>query len=303
MQTSLSSFITKTTMKQPKRFFLPCQRWIYFKIYCSELLVDRMLKKELEKYITGMMKIHLVKTWFFIRYSDPDHHIKLRLKMKNDNNCNDIVQGFNKAMLKLVEDNYIWKVEISSYGRELERYSFLHYHLTEQLFYIDSTFFLKSLVLLKSNELKFLYNFKSSLDFIRLFYPSDDELLIFIKILESSFKKEFKTNKITQKQLSEKYRTIHREINNFMGDLKDDRYTILRNNLSKRLYQINEVLDNSNLTKNSNQKFDFVSSHIHINTNRIYSTNQRLYEMITYDHLYRYCNSWIQRNKIENAKI
>ena len=302
MPTSLFFFITKTTMKQPNRFFLPCQEWIYFKIYCSELSVDRMLKNELENYIRGLLNKKLIEKWFFIRYNDPDHHLKLRLKLKNEKKSNDLIQGLNKTLKTLVYDNYIWNIEISSYDRELERYSFLHYHFTEQLFHIDSAFFLKSLALLKSNELKFLYNFKSSLDFIRLFYGSGDELLNFIKALEASFKKEFKTTKITQKQLSEKYRIIHREINNFLDDSKDNKYTILRSNLSKRHYQIKEVLDTSILSNNSNQKFDFVSSHIHMNTNRIFSTNQRLYEMITYDHLYRYCNSWIQRNKTKNAK-
>ena len=302
MQTSLYFFIAKMIMKQLKRFYLPCQKWIYFKIYCSELSVDWILKNELEKYIADLMKNNLIKIWFFIRYSDPNHHIKLRMNMKSDKNCNDIIQGLNNAILKLVKYNYIWNVKISSYDRELERYSFLHYHFTEQLFHIDSVFFLKSLEFLKNNELKFLYNFKSSLDFIRLFYGADDEQLNFIKIVESSFKKEFKTNKITQNQLSKKYRAIYSRINNFLEDSKEDYDIILRNNLSNRLSQINKELENSIHSKNSIGKFDFVSSHIHMNTNRIFSTNQRLYEMITYDHLYRYCNSWIQRNKAENAK-
>lgn len=301
MQTSLSFFIIKIVMKQPKGFFLPCQSWIYFKIYCSELSVDRILKNELKKFISDSMKNHLVKYWFFIRYSDPCHHIKLRMKMKKGENCIDILEGLNKAIIKLVKNNYIWNVEIGSYSRELVRYSFLHYRFTEQLFHIDSVFFLKALGFLKSNELKFLYNFKSSLDFIKLFYASDNELLNFIKRLESSFKKEFKANKITQKQLSKKYRNLHSKIDIFMDVSKDDQHNILRNNLSKRLININEILSNRIPSKNSNQKYDFVSSHIHMNTNRVFLTNQRLYEMITYDHLYRYCNSLIQRNKFKNA--
>jgi thiopeptide-type bacteriocin biosynthesis protein len=302
MPTSTSFFITKITMKQPKRFFLPCQQWVYFKIYCSELSADRILKNELENYITGLHHKKLVKNWFFIRYHDPDHHIRLRLELKKDKYCNVIVQRLNKALKKLVEDNYIWNIEIGSYGRELERYSFLDYRMTEQLFHIDSTYYLKSVALLKCNELKFLYNFKSSLDFIKLFYHSDSELLNFIKSLEQSFKQEFKTTKITQKQLSTKYRTLRENINEFLDNTKDNNYSVLRNLLSKRLIQINSVLDIDFPTENSNQKFDFVSGHIHMNTNRTFSTNQRLYEMITYDHLFRYCNSRIQRNKKKNAE-
>ncbi len=302
MQTSVCSFIIKITMKQPKRFFLPCQEWVYFKIYCSELSVDKMLKNQLENYITDLLNKNLIEKWFFIRYNDPDHHLKLRLNLKNDENCNNIIHGLNTALKKLIEDNYVWNIEISSYDRELERYSFLDYQLTEQLFYIDSICYLKSVGILKNNELKFLYNFKSSLDFINLFYQSEDELLNFIKALEFSYKQEFKTTKITQKQLSTKYRSIHTNIDEFLDDSTNNNYTILRNNLSNRLLQVNKVLDTSALAENSNQKLDFVSSHIHMNTNRTFSTNQRLYEMITYDHLFRYCNSWIQRNKFGNAK-
>ncbi len=302
MQTSSFYFIIKTTMKQPKRFFLPCQEWVYFKIYCSELSVDRMLKNELENYIADLLNKNLIEKWFFIRYNDPDHHLRLRLKLKNDKKYNDIIQGLNKALKKLVEHNFIWNIEISSYDRELERYSYFHYRFTEQLFNIDSTYYLKSVALLKTNELKFLYNFKSALDFIKLFYPSNEELLNFIKTLESSFKQEFKTTKITQKQLSTKYRTIYGSIDNFLDTKKDNGYNILRNILSKRLLHINSVLDMDVSTENSTKKFDFVSSHIHLNTNRTFATNQRLYEMITYDHLYRYCNSRVQRNKSEDAK-
>ncbi len=288
--------IIERTMKQPKRLFLPCDRWVYFKIYCGEITLDKLLINELHNYIEKLKTDNLIKSWFFIRYYDPDHHIRLRLKTKNNKHGSEIVLALNKAIQELVHYNFIWKVEISSYEREIERYSWLNYEISEQLFYIDSTYYVGSLEYLANNELKFLYNFKASFDFINFFYPLEKDQLNFIKISEASYKQEFEITKITQKQLSAKYRSMKAIITSFLENNNDCNFKTLKETLSLKKLEIKKLLSPIELTEKVSEKFSFVSSHIHMNTNRTFSSNQRLYEMITYDHLYRYFNSLIQRN-------
>jgi len=288
--------IIERTMKQHKRLFLPCDGWVYFKIYCGEITLDKLLTNELHNYIEKLKTDKLIKSWFFIRYYDPDHHIRLRLKTQKNKHGYEVVLALNKAIQKLVHDNFIWKVEISSYDREIERYVWLKYKISEQLFYIDSTFYVGSLEYLTNNELKFLYNFKASLDFIKIFYPIDKDLLKFLKISEASYKQEFEITKITQKQLSTKYRSIRARITVFLEDNNDCNFKILRDTLSLKNFEIKKLLSTIELVENVSEKFNFVSSHIHMNTNRTFTSNQRLYEMITYDYLYRYFNSLMQRN-------
>ena len=296
MQMSSLFPIIKRAMKRPKRMFLPCEQWVYFKIYCGEITLDRILINELHYYIDKLNLENLIKSWFFIRYYDPNHHIRLRFEIQKNKRGHKIVLALNKAIQKLVAYGFIWKVEISSYDREIERYHWLKYDISEQLFHIDSVFYVKALKYLKNNELKFLYNFKSSLDFIQVFYPKENDLLNFIKISEVSYKQEFEISKITQKQLSTKYRSMKTTITAFLEDVNDDNFKMLREMLSLKSFEIKKILNKIDLPEKKSERFSFVSSHIHMNINRTFSTNQRLYEMITYDHLYRYYNSLLHRN-------
>ncbi len=288
--------IIKRTMKQPKRLFLPCDSWVYFKIYCGEITLDRLLINELHNCIEKLNTENLIKSWFFVRYYDPDHHMRLRLEIQKNERGYEIIKSLNNAIKELVADNFIWKVEISSYDREIERYAWLNYDVSEQLFYIDSICYIRALEYLTNNELKFLYNFKASLDLIKFFYSTGNDLLNFIKISEASYKQEFEVAKITQKQLSTKYRSIKATIAAFLGDTNDGNFKMIRETLSLKNFEIKKLLNTIDLPEKASEKFSFVSSHIHMNTNRTFSTNQRLYEMITYDHLYRYYNSLLQRN-------
>jgi len=283
-------------MKQPKRMFLPCDEWVYFKIYCGEITLNRLLINELHNYIEKLNTENLIKSWFFIRYYDPDHHIRLRLEIQKKEHGHEIIKPLKNAIKGLVTDNFIWKVEISSYVREIERYAYLNYDISEQLFHIDSAYFVRSIEYLTNNELKFLYNLKASLDFIQIFYPSEKDLLNFIKISEAAYKQEFEITKITEKQLSTKYRSIKAVIVAFLGVASGGNFKLLKETLSLKNIEIKKLLNSIDLPEKESERFNFVSSHIHMNSNRTFYTNQRLYEMITYDHLYRYYNSLLQRN-------
>jgi len=193
-------------------------------------------------------------------------------------------------------DHYIiWDIKIGTYKRELIRYGFTEYELTETLFNIDSKYLLLNLEELHSEDIKFYYNLKSSFEIIKLFYNKDNDILNFIKANEINFKNEFKVDKKSSVQLSKKYRKERSLIELLLNKNKG---------LSKKLLDsiTQKEIELSNLyktidTKNKAYLFDFISSHIHLNTNRCFTTNQRLYEMITYDFLHRYFISKIKRIK------
>lgn len=288
--------IIKRPMKQPDRFFLPCDHWVYFKIYCGELTADRLLMLELHHYIEQSKTKNLIKRWFFIRYYDTEHHLRLRLEMQNTEDGYEIIESLNYAIRELVADHFIWKVEISSYDREIERYAWLPYDISEKLFHLDSDYYVRALEYLTSNEKKFLYNLKASLDFIRLFYPTENDLMNFIKTSEASYKQEFEITKSTQKQLSTKYRSMKAIIAEFLGQGSGGNFKTIKELLSLKNFEIKRLLKKLDLPAKVTERFSFVSSHVHINSNRTFATNQRLYEMITYDHLYRYYNSVLHKN-------
>ena len=76
------------------RMFIPGSEWVYFKIYTGTKTADSILKNELYDFVKEMMKYDLIDRWFFIRYNDPDFHIRLRLHMKEVRNFTYIFNCF-----------------------------------------------------------------------------------------------------------------------------------------------------------------------------------------------------------------
>ena len=56
------------------------QGWIYLKIYICEEVADEFIYSEMWGFINKLKDKKILKQWFFIRYSDPDFHIRLRIK-------------------------------------------------------------------------------------------------------------------------------------------------------------------------------------------------------------------------------
>ena len=105
--------------------------------------------------------------------------------------------------------------------------------------------------------------------------------------LQSSFKKEFDADKILNKELDKQYRELHQNINDFLSGKAQNEFAELFEIVQKKQSQIFNVVKAINL-KVQIVRSDFLISHIHMMMNRQYTSQQRRYELIIYDHLYRY---------------
>jgi len=65
-----------------RKTFIPGSEWVYFKLYTGTKTADMILKNEIYEYVNGLLKNDSINQWFFIRYSDPDFHLRLRLHLK-----------------------------------------------------------------------------------------------------------------------------------------------------------------------------------------------------------------------------
>ncbi|MCK5677585.1 MAG: thiopeptide-type bacteriocin biosynthesis protein [Flavobacteriaceae bacterium] len=279
-----------------KNYYFPFDEWLYIKIYCAELYIDTLLNNWLKKIIEEFTACEKIKSWYFLKYKDPYSHLRIRLKIKTQSDALEILNTIKTTVYPLMDNYIIWDIQIDTYKKELIRYGYTKYEFTETFFNIDSKFLLSNLSDLNSEDVKFYYNLKSSFELIKIFYNQNNDILNFIKTNETNFKNEFKVDKKNSTLLSKKYRKERIFIE-----------LLLNKNIGLSINLLNSIIQKevelSNLyktleTKNKVHLFDFISSHIHLNTNRCFSVNQRLYEMITYDFLHRYLISKIKR--IEN---
>jgi thiopeptide-type bacteriocin biosynthesis protein len=77
--------------------------------------------------------------WFFIRYGDPDWHLRLRVHGTPDRLLHETLPLLHRATAPLLETGQLWRVQLDTYEREVERYGGeTGILLAERAFHADS---------------------------------------------------------------------------------------------------------------------------------------------------------------------
>ncbi|WP_127138032.1 thiopeptide-type bacteriocin biosynthesis protein [Flagellimonas oceanensis] len=65
------------------RNFALGSEWLYYKIYIGPQTGDALLSQAIKPLVSNLIGRKLIDKWFFIRYTDPDFHIRIRLKISD----------------------------------------------------------------------------------------------------------------------------------------------------------------------------------------------------------------------------
>lgn len=290
-------------MKQKQQLFLPGSEWVYFKLYTGLKTADKVLF-EISDIVDILLTSNQIKKWFFIRYSDPDFHLRIRMLL-NDKQCiGPVINLFHERLQPLVNNHLIWKIQLDTYNRELERYGNESIEEAESIFCIDSACIVLLLRKLQENENED-YRWIVALKLIDVMlsnFSYDDiskkELLF---KLNNSFKNEFGFNKYNSKQFNSNYRYKKNLIENALGDSINDSYLLsLYSPIGKMsetlLPIINELKRKIKINKQDTLD-SLLSSYIHMSLNRLFRSKNRAHELIIYDMMYRYYDSMYARKK------
>src|SRR5262249_45728448 len=63
------------------RTFAPGASWVFAKFYSSVSAADRVLIEVIAPQSRMFLKRRAIERWFFIRYADPDEHLRWRLRV------------------------------------------------------------------------------------------------------------------------------------------------------------------------------------------------------------------------------
>lgn len=107
----------------PQRVLYPGDDgWLYFKIYLNPIQANPFLAQYLEPFLTDMFEWEIIKSFFFIKYTDPKYHIRLRLQLTEQDKLGVALQKF-REWFRLLQENLIgYEYAIAQYEREIERY-------------------------------------------------------------------------------------------------------------------------------------------------------------------------------------
>lgn len=136
------------------RVLFPGDDWLYLKLYGSYKRIDEFIGYEIKPFCEELISNNDIDNYFFIRYADPDKHIRLRLRNKNKNSPISFMMKLSKWLHHLKDEGLLTRACIDTYSREVERYGGPELmELAEDVFYKDSVFVSNIIFLLRSGQL------------------------------------------------------------------------------------------------------------------------------------------------------
>ncbi|WP_338762653.1 lantibiotic dehydratase [Bernardetia sp. ABR2-2B] len=299
---SNSIFNTTTNLEATlQREYTIGSEWIYFKIYCGVSTADELLLQRLFPLAAQLKQANIITEWFFIRYGDPDHHLRIRFKGKNDF-YKTVIESLYKNLNELVENKSVWNIQIDTYKREIERYGSKNMINSESLFHKESELICSILQNInEDDDLRWKLAFLGVDNLLTNFELEIDHKKRLMEVLSESFHKEFglenvHDTKILSKSYREKRQTIEEIIEN------PAIYPAYKELFTRHSLSIKESVDKViALAKNDELEMslsNLIASYIHMFLNRYFRANQRKHECIIYYMLFQYYRSAEAKNKV-----
>jgi thiopeptide-type bacteriocin biosynthesis protein len=294
-----------------KRNFVPGDEWIYFKIYSGAQTADKILEKAVKPAISHLLVKNKIDHWFFIRYSDPYLHLRVRLHYSKHGSIGLIVKTIHKYISNFVEQELVWKVQIDTYQREVERYGLYTMELSESFFYNDSKLFISVLPYfnnINGETLRWHFSIKSIDYLLECFKYSLEEKLRLMEVLKESFGREFGVDRNLKDQLNSKFAKEWKSIEKSMNSNTEKEsllvpiLCILNEHKQIIIPLADEALRSINEHPGYLKINDLVTSYIHMMMNRYFRSKQRVHELVLYDFLYRYYKSALARLQATNKE-
>ncbi len=274
----------------PRRFPIGSE-WLYLKIYCGVKSANTILTGRLYPAIRKMLEDGIIKKFFFINFSDPEFHLRLRFQGDPSSGFHHyIISTVKELMQPLPGEGLVSRIQIDTYQRELERYGAARIECCETFFHFDSLatlhFFDHCEELPDEQEL-ILYAAARIHYLLIAAGLSETDCARFTEQLKESFFREFRGDTLLRKQLGSRYRQFRALISE---SLEDGISLTFKTSLEGCLSELRTGCTG----KNDMQTL--LVSLVHMTINRIFPVKPRIYELVLYYFLSKHYSGKIARS-------
>ncbi|WP_394835754.1 lantibiotic dehydratase [Pendulispora rubella] len=300
-----------------ERTFPPGSAWLYAKIYTGPATSDRVLRTAIAPLVREGLEAKWIDGWFFIRYADPEPHVRVRFRGEPQRLLGDVWPRLHARLAPLLASGTVVRIQLDTYERETERYGGAQGILVaERIFEADSVAALALLEALGGDAdarwRAALYGMHTLLEDTRIDDTSRRELSARGR---EAFATEHRLDAAARRSLGARYRTERAAVERllagaFDGDEAYEAYekwepvlAIFRARslaLVPQFARLRELCDAGAL---QTPLEDILQSFIHMHVNRVIRDNPRAHEMVLYDFLFRAYDSAAARSRRAAAPV
>lgn len=268
--------------------FLPGGEWLYFEIYCHTSRANAVLSKLTREYLNVFRK--QIKNSFFIRYSDPSSHLRVRIQLKNIADTQLLLTGFSEVLKPAITSGLIRDLQVKTYQRESERYGGTRIALVEKWFGINSDFIFS--LLAKQATANDYYSLSITMleNVLEKAGYTLPEQLYFVEMMADLFAAEMNIRPEGFKKLNQTFKDF-----SVATDLLK-----LNKLQSKKAVKTETVFLEVLNTCPAAEQHNLLADLFHMHTNRLFENEQRMHEMVMYYYLTKRLKMKIGRLRNQN---
>jgi len=295
-----------------RRAFPPGSEWLYAKLYTGSSTADRLLREVVAPVVRRALASGAAERWFFIRYGDPHWHLRLRLHGAPERLQREVLPALEAALRPRLDDGQLWRVQLDTYEREIERYGGDEgIEVAERFFHADSEAVLAIVEQLEGDEgatarwQLTLRGIDLLLDDLGL---SGEGKLDVLERMQRAYALEFGVEGGFRKQLGGRLRQLRDAIESVLDPAPSADHPLapgfaaLAGRSRALLPVVAELRRREAAGRLIQPLADLAPSFVHMFTNRLLRSDGRAHELVLYDFLYRVYRSRLARQQAEHKK-
>jgi len=194
------------------RLRAPGSDWLFVKLYCPRPFQDDVLTGPIAEFCRQAISASAADDWFFIRYSDPEAHLRLRFRGNPERLIRLLLPQICSWGAGLITDGHCTRFCFDTYEREVERYGGpAAMEAAEAIFGADSRAVVEALRLTQEGLL--------ALDMTSLAVLSIDDLLASLGATENDRLKWYRVQVGSKNTAGDEYRRRKEALRLLLGDI------------------------------------------------------------------------------------
>jgi thiopeptide-type bacteriocin biosynthesis protein len=189
----------------------PGSDWLFAKLYCPRTFEEDLIAGPMRTFCEFVRSASLAEEWFFIRYSDPDPHLRVRFHGVPERLVSQLLPQFCSWAADLMSDGLCLRFCFDTYDREVERYGGVSgTAVAEALFAADSRAVAELLYLDQQRSL--------GMDRTTLTVLSIDDLLAGLGLTEANRLEWYRERVVSRHETGPEYRQRKGTLRSLLGN-------------------------------------------------------------------------------------